>query len=133
MKMQQLIQIAGGLQIVIVIANFFLPAILDYRVNLAKVSPIIRHIFWGHAGYIVLILAGFAAISLLFPEDLCGASGIGRFLSGFLALFWLSRVVVQTFLYDSEVKRAHPWGNAFFTATFLYLGLAYLAAALFPL
>jgi hypothetical protein len=34
------IQLAGGLQLITAVANFFLPTKLHYQENLAKVSPI---------------------------------------------------------------------------------------------
>ena len=84
-----------------------------------------------HAIYIVIVLIGFGAISLLFPEDLLGRSALGIFLSGFLAVFWLLRVGIQICCYDREVKRQNPVANAIFTAAFLYLGLVFLAAVIF--
>jgi hypothetical protein len=125
-----LIQIAGGLQLITAAANFFLPAKLKYRENLAKVSPIIRQIFTVHATYIVLVLIGFGLICLLFPADLCGASPLGKFLCEFLAVFWGLRVVLQILYYDRAVKREHPLGAFFFGAVFLYLAVAFAAATL---
>jgi len=49
MNLQSFIQLAGALQLITAAANFFLPAKLHYRENLAKVSPIIREIFTVHA------------------------------------------------------------------------------------
>jgi hypothetical protein len=133
MEIKTFILFAGVGQIGIVVANFLLPGILNYRENLAKVSPIIRQIFIGHAAYIVLVVLGFAAISLLFADELCGGSRLGTFFSGFLAFFWLSRVVVQLCYYDRSIKRQHPIGHIFFTLVFLYLGITYLSAALMGL
>jgi len=122
------LQLAGGLQLITAAANFFLPGILRYRENLAKVSPIIREIFTVHALYIVLVLVGFGLICLLFPQDLCGASRLGTFLCGFLAIFWGLRVPLQFFYYDKAVKKEHPAGAFFFGAIFLYLALTFIAA-----
>ncbi len=123
-----LVQIAGGLQLMTAVANFFLPSMLQYRENLAKVSPIIREIFTIHALYIVLVLIGFGLVCLLFPQDLCGASPLGKFLCGFLAVFWGLRVPIQVFYYDPAVKKEHPWGALLFGAVFLYLALTFIAA-----
>jgi hypothetical protein len=123
------IQLAGALHLLVAGANFVLPGMLRYRENLARVSPIIRHIFLVHAFYIVLVLAGFAAICLLFPNELCGASSLGRFLSGFLAVFWSLRVAIQFGFYDRATKREHPVGNIFFTAVFLYFSVVFIVAA----
>ena len=56
LNLQFFIQAAGTLQFVIAVANFFAPAKLQYRENLAQVSPIIRQIFTVHCIYIVLVL-----------------------------------------------------------------------------
>ena len=122
------IQIAGGLQLMTAVANFFLPRILQYRENLAKVSPIIREIFTIHALYIVLVLVGFGLICLLFPQELCGASPLGKFFCGFLAIFWGLRVPIQFFYYDQTVKKEHPWGALLFGTVFSFLALTFIAA-----
>jgi len=124
------IQFAGVVQLFIIAANFFLPAILDYRGNLAKVAPIIRQIFIIHAIYIVLVLAGFAASCFLFAGDLAGHSAPARFVDGFLALFWLPRVGIQAFYYDQTLKQEHRFGNFVFTTAFLYLAIVFTVAAI---
>lgn len=129
MNLQNHLQLAGAAQLGIAAVNFLLPALLDYRGNLAKVSPIIRQIFLVHAAYIVLVLTAFGTMSLWFANDLAGGSRLGTFLSGFLALFWLLRVVVQL-CYDPETKRRYRLANGIFTLVILYLGLVYLAATL---
>jgi hypothetical protein len=125
-----LIQLAGALQLVIAVANFFAPAKLHYRENLVKVSPIIRQIFTVHSVYIVLVLVGFGLISLLFPQDLYGRSALGKFLCAFLAVFWDLRVVLQFFYYDLAVKKENPWGTFAFGFAFLFLASTFTAAAL---
>jgi hypothetical protein len=130
LTLQSSIQLAGVLQLITAAANFFLPAKLHYRENLAKVSPIIRQIFTVHALFIVLMLVGFGLICLLFPGDLCGASALGKFLCGFLALFWGLRAVLQITYYDGTVKKEHPMGAWFFAAVFIYLTVAFTAATL---
>jgi hypothetical protein len=131
MNLQTFIQLAGALQLLTAAANFFLPAKLHYRENLAKVSPVIRQIFTVHALYIVLVLIGFGVISLLFPTDLCGASPLGKFVCGFLAVFWGLRVVLQFSYYDSAIKKEHPLGAFFFGTVFSYLAVVFTAATLF--
>jgi hypothetical protein len=131
LTIQSFIQFAGALQLITAAANFFLPAKLHYRENLVKVSPIIRQIFTIHALYIVLMLIGFGVICLLFPIDLCGASPLGKFLCGFLAIFWGLRVVIQFTYYDRAVKKEHPLGALFFGTVFLYLAVTFTAATFF--
>lgn len=107
MDSKTLLYAAGGLQLIVVAANFVIPGRLDFAGNLSKTSPIIRQIFRVHHVYIVGILAFFAALCFMFPEELAGGSGLGRFTTGFIALFWGLRLPVQLFYYDPEVRRAN--------------------------
>jgi hypothetical protein len=122
------IQLAGALHLFVACANFALPKILSYRENLAKVTPIIREIFFVHALYIVLVLVGIGLLCLFFPGDLAGSSRLGRFLSGFLAIFWSLRVVIQFCFYDRTIKLDHPFGNVLFSTIFLYFAVVFVAA-----
>ena len=130
LTLQSSVQLAGALQLVIAIANFFAPAKLHYRENLVKVSPIVRQIFTVHSIYIVLVLIGFGLICLVFPNDLCGTSALGKFLCGFLAIFWGLRVVLQFTYYDRTVKRENPLGTFCFGAAFIYLAVIFATATL---
>ncbi len=114
------IQVAGAVQLAIGLANLPLAIRLQYRKNLAGVSEMVRQIFYVHAAYIVLVVLGFAALSLLFPTDLASGRPLGRFLSTFLAIFWLLRVPIQLFYYPlrSDGKTglptlSSPWPSPF--------------------
>jgi hypothetical protein len=86
-------------------ANIPLPRRLLVRERLAGVPRFVRQIFYVHWVYIVLVLGLFAALCFGFAPELAGASALGRFLSGFMAGFWLLRIVLQVFYYDREVRR----------------------------
>jgi hypothetical protein len=116
------IYLAGVALLAIAAANFSAPRVLRYRENLALVSPIVRQIFLVHCAYIVLVLCGQAALCFAFPEEIAGRSALGRSLSAFCALFWLTRFVLQGWYYDRGAKGEHPAFNLLFLATFLYLG-----------
>ena len=124
------IQLAGICQLGVAAANFFVPAKLHYRENLVRLSPIVRQVFIVHSVYIVLVLIGFGAICLLFPSDLCGASSLGRFLCGFLAVFWGLRIVLQVVYYDGAIKKEKPLWTIFFGFVFFYLAAVFVAATL---
>jgi hypothetical protein len=128
-RVELLIWVAGLLQLGIAAANLLLPRILRYRENLARMSPMVREIFLVHSGYIVLVLIAFGAMSLAFAPDLAGGSRLGRFLSAFLALFWLLRIPVQLG-YDPAVRRKYRALDVAFLVALFYLGGTYLLAAL---
>ena len=125
-----LIYLAGLCLLAIAFANFFAPRVLRYRENLALVSPIVRQIFLVHCAYIVLVLCGQAALCFVFPEELAGRSVLGRSLSGFFALFWLTRFVLQGWYYDRGAKGEFPRFNLLFLAAFLFLGCVFAVLAL---
>jgi len=106
-----LIWAAGAVQLAILAANFVLPRKLNCRENLARVSPMIRHVFIVHWIYIVGILGIFSAICFEFAPELAGGSRLGRFLCIAMALFWLPRIPIQLFVYDANLRRQHRLGD----------------------
>jgi len=130
--MDAMIWCAGVVQLCIAAANFFAPRKFGYRENLARVSPLVRHVFVVHSVYIVLVVVMFAALCGLFAPDLAGASPLGRFLSGCLALFWGLRLVIQLAVYDRAVRRQNRAVDLLFIAAFVYLTGVFGAAYGFP-
>ena len=124
-----LLWIAGFLQVVMASANLFLPAKLNYRENLCRVSPIIRQIFVVHSVYIVDVVLMFAAVTFAFAGDLASGRGLGRFLAAAMAVFWLVRAPVQLLYYDAAVRRENRWGDIAFTTGALFLAATYGAAS----
>jgi len=118
-----LIWSAGAIQVAILAGNFILPAKLECRSNLSRVSAMIRHVFIVHWVYIIAVLGIFSALCFFFAPDLAGASHLGRFLSATLALFWLPRLPIQLFLYDAELRRKHRLGDVM-----MLLALSFLVA-----
>jgi hypothetical protein len=102
-----LIWIAGAIHAGIVLANIPLPHRLRVRENLKNVPVFLRQIFYVHWFYIVLVVGLFSALCFAFARELAGASPLGRFLSAFMAGFWLLRIFLQCFYYDREVRRAN--------------------------
>ena len=120
------IQVAGAVQLAIGLANLPLAIRLQYRRNLAGASEIVRQVFYVHAAYIVLVVLGFAALSLLFPTDLASGQPLGWFLSTFLAIFWLCgcRSSSSTTRLRSDGKTGSPTLSSPWPLPFLRLFLA---------
>jgi hypothetical protein len=123
---------AGCIQVAIVLANFYLPGKLRYSENMARVAPIIRQVFFVHAGYIVGIVLLFAVVTFGFADELASGRGLGRFLAAAISVFWLVRVPVQMFYYDGSLRRANRLGDAAMLAALAFLAAAYGAAAIAP-
>jgi hypothetical protein len=103
-----LIWVAGGIHAGILIANIPLPRKLRVRENLRGVPDFLRQIFYVHWVYIVLIVGLFGALCFVFTSE----PPLGRFLSAFIASFWLLRIVLQWFYYDAEIRRTYRWLDA---------------------
>lgn len=123
-----LLWIAGFVQLAIASANLFLPAKLNYRENLSRVSPIIRQIFVVHSVYIVGVVLLFAAVTFGFTGELASGHGLGRFLAAAIAVFWLVRAPVQLLYYDAVLRKDNRWSDTAFTSGALFLAAAYGAA-----
>ncbi len=128
--MTQAIRLAGGIHLAIIAANVPLPGKLRVRQHLATVPRFLRQIFFVHWIYIVLILGLFSALCLVFPEQLAGASSLGRFLSAFIAFFWLLRIVLQWTYYDREMRRENRLLDALYVVALMVLTTIFSVAAL---
>jgi hypothetical protein len=129
----RLIWAAGAIQAGIVLVNGILPGRLRVRENVRGIPTFIRQIFYVHWIYIVLTVGFFSALCFGFAHDLAGSNSLGRFLSAFLAGFWLLRVVLQWFYYDREVRRANRWLDALYLASLIGLSFIFALAAFAPI
>ena len=120
---------AGAVQLCIIAANVPLPARLRVGERLAVVPLFVRQIFYVHWVYIVIVLGMFAALCFGFGREFAGATSIGRFLSGFMAAFWLSRIALQILYYDRENRVL----DALYLVALFVLVIVFGAAALRPL
>jgi len=124
------IQVAGVVQIAIALANLPLALRLQYGRNLIGSSVMVRRIFYVHAVYVVYMVLGLAAISLLFPAELASGRGMGRFLSAFIAIFWGLRIPIQLFYYPVEVRKQNRLADVVFIVAFGFAAVVFAIAAL---
>jgi hypothetical protein len=130
--MQELIWGAGAVHVGIMAANVPLPGRLRVRERLAGVPRFVRQIFYVHWVYIVIVLGLFATLCFGFARELAGASGLGRFLSGFMAGFWLLRIVLQVFYYDPEIRRENRGLDTLYLVALVLLVAVFGVAVLRP-
>jgi hypothetical protein len=120
---------AGVLHFLVASANFFAAHKFQYRQNLAQVTPVVRQVFIVQNVYIVLVLTALGLLCFGFAPDLAGRSLLGRLLSGFLAVFWGLRLLIQLFFYDTQLKKQHRFLNVVFLVAFGYLAGIFALAA----
>ena len=123
---------AGAVHVGIMAANIPLPGRLRVRERLAGVPRFVRQIFYVHWVYIVIVLGMFAALCFGFAPELAGASGLGRFLSGFMAGFWLLRIGLQIFYYDREIRRENRVLDLLYLGSLVVLVVIFGTAAVRP-
>lgn len=117
----RLILAGGAIHAGIVLANIPLPGRLRVRENLGAVPKFVRQIFYVHWVYIVVVVGFFSALCFGFAPELAGATSLGRFLSAFMATFWLSRLLLQWLYYDAGVRRANRGLDAIYLLSLLAL------------
>jgi hypothetical protein len=127
-----LIWIAGGIHLAIALANAILPRKLRVGQGMASTPVFFRQIFYVHWIYIVLVLVLFSALCFGFAADLAGASPLGRFLSAFIAGFWLLRILLQWIYYDPEVRRQNRFLDSLYVLALVVLVVIFGYAALGP-
>jgi hypothetical protein len=99
-NIQQAIFLAGAGQVVLSAGSLAIPGILDWRNQLNNVRSIIKQMFWTYAGYILGINLSFGLISVFLAQDLVAGSALAKAITGFIAIYWISRILIQFFYFD---------------------------------
>lgn len=109
------------------------PRELRFQDELPRLSPLLRHWVLVAGGYIVLNIVAFGLVSLTMSSDLASGTPLARAVCGYIAVFWLIRLIIQLLCFD-----ARPYLRNWFlkagwhglTVVFTYQTLVYGAAAL---
>jgi hypothetical protein len=88
--------------------------------------------FYLHWVYIVIVIGLFARLCFGFASELAGTSSLGRLRSGFMAGFWLLRIGLQGFYYDSEVRRVNKVLDVLYLTSLTALVVIFGWAAAYP-
>jgi hypothetical protein len=126
------IYIAGALHLVVASANIFAFGKFRYLDHLRNLPVVVRQVFLVQNAYIMLVQVGFALLCFFFAGELVSGRPLGRALAGFLAVFWGSRVLLQLFYYDRELRRANRVFDVLFLAGDGYLATVFALAAFLP-
>lgn len=124
------IWVAGAVQLAIAAANLEVARKLDYRGNLAELTPMVGQVFLVHAVYIVLVILWFSTLCLFFAARLASGDALARSLTGGLAAFWGLRAVIQLTVYAKKVRKENRLQDVAFLAACALLTGIFLTAAL---
>lgn len=125
---QRFIFFAGLAQIALVLGSLAIPRILNWKMELNKVQTLIKQMFWTYAAYILSINLSFGLLSVFAYKDLTNGSLLASVICGFIAMYWISRILIQFFYFD---RRSFPTGlwnrlaEMILLALFLFLSIVY--------
>jgi len=120
------IRFAGLAQLAIAASSLLIPRLLGWKRDVARLQPLTANVFWTYAGYVFATNVAFGLLSALMPQRLAEHSPLAIAVSAFIALYWLSRLVIQFVVFD----RADAGGAPLFrVARLLYIaGFASIGA-----
>jgi hypothetical protein len=98
--LRTLVLLAGVGQIALALASLAIPRVLRFEEETAKLRPLLRQMFWTYAGYILCTNLSFGLLSALAPAWLLDGSPLAAAVTGFIAVYWGARVVLQFAWFD---------------------------------
>jgi len=134
-KLIPLLQIAGVLQVGLLLAGAMMPKAVDLRGHLAALPRFIRRLFWVYFVFIGLTLASFGLLTLSSAAAMAAGEPVARRLCLFIAVFWLARLGVACFIFDVRPYLTNWFYRLGYQATnavFIYLAAVYTWAAALP-
>jgi len=126
------ILVAGALHLIVASANVFAFGKFRYLEHLRNVPLVMRQVFLVQNAYIMLVQVGFALLCFFFAAELTSGRPLAVAIAGFLAVFWGSRVLLQLFYYDRELRRTNRLFDVLFLLGDGYLAVVFALAALLP-
>jgi hypothetical protein len=135
MNLAPFIFAAGILHFGILLAGVLAPFVLDWKSALARLDPLSRQIVWVHGVFIVLVVLGFAVVSVVFSGNLAEGTPLSRAITSFIAVFWGLRLLIQLFVFDARSHLGNPLlriGYHGLTVVFAYHAVVYGLAAMWP-
>src|SRR5688500_8945094 len=123
--------LAGLAQLAIASSSVFIPGILGWREETARLRPLTRQVFWTYAAYILGIHVAFATLTLLAPRALIDGSTLARAVCAFIAVYWGTRLILQFAVFDRSVavRPLFRIAEVMYVSAFAYLAIVYSAAA----
>lgn len=98
--MPMALRIAGAGHLALCAVSLVIPRVLGWRDDLARLRPINRQAFWVYAAYILGFHLCFGLLALLGTGLLLDGSLLATLVSGFIAVYWLARLVLQFAWFD---------------------------------
>jgi len=113
------IEAVGVLMLLLGTAHMFFGRYFGWHQELASLSLFTRQVFIVHCFFIALILVLLGVCSVFYADTLLSPNTLSRVLLVGIVVFWLARLLIQLFVYDSKIWR----GRRFYTAMHIVFSL----------
>lgn len=128
-----LLKLASLTYLGLIVAGLLMPRVTGLWTDTKKLSPFAQGLFRTYYAFIGLCLVGFGLGSWVYAEELAAGTPLARAMCGFLAVFWLIRLVAAVWVLDVRPYLTDVWRrigyqltNIVFSALpFLYAWLAF--------
>jgi len=124
--------LAGAGHFCVLIASFQVPYRMNWKDDLAKLTPSNRKLMWVHGGFAVFTIIAFGVMSLVLHEEMLRGDRAALALAFFIGLYWLLRIVVDFAYYshqDWPAGFSFRIGHVLLTSLFVFLSASYLSVA----
>jgi hypothetical protein len=128
-----LLKFAALMHLGLIAAGLLMPRVTGLWIDVKKLTPFSQGLFRTYYIFIGLCLVGFGAGSWILAEELAQGTVLARAICGFLALFWLLRLVAAIWLLDVRPYLNDNWrrlGYHAINAVFSLLPVLYAWLAL---
>ena len=127
------LQLAGLAHLGLIGAGARMPGVVELSKHLAALPAFVRRLVWVYYTFMGLCLIAFGSITFFLAAELASGLVLARVLCGFLCIFWLTRLLVATFVFDLRPYLTNRWRWTGYQATniaFVVLPLIYGWAAI---
>lgn len=109
MNLIWMLKLASFSYLGLVFAGLLMPRCVELPRHLAPLPPFIRQLFWVYYTFIGFCLVGFGLMTFFLAEHLASGTPLARSVCGFLALFWILRFAVGTYVFDLRPYLTNDW------------------------
>jgi hypothetical protein len=124
-----LLKLASLTYLGLVAAGLLMPRVTGLWADTRKLSPFAQGLFRTYYAFIGLCLVSFGVGSWAFAAELAAGTTLARAACGFLAAFWLLRLIAAIWILDVSPYLTSRWYRAGYHATnVVFGGLPFLYA-----
>jgi len=130
-----LLKLAALTYLGLIAAGLLMPRVTGLWTDTQKLSPFAQGLFRTYYAFIGLCLVSFGAGTWFYAAELAAGTPLARAMCGFLAAFWLLRLIAATWLINVRPYLTDAWRHVGYQATnvvFSILPLLYLWLAVRP-